>query len=164
MARPPLPLGTWGSITTDKFRDHGGNTRGVIATGPSKATAEGALRDILATRTASAGELVTAETRLIDLANLWIKITLRHRGMLYSIGIGRTHTGTRVIVLSRTSTSGSSTLPPANSSASSSWTHPSATKAPDAHPAPPAEKRRRAEPTSIGFGPPRCLETSHRSG
>ena len=27
------------------------------------------------------------------------KITLRHGGQLYSIGIGRTHTGTRVIVL-----------------------------------------------------------------
>lgn len=54
--------------------------------------------------------------------------------------------------------------PPANPcSASSSSTHPSATKAPDTHQAPPAE-RRRAEPTSIGFGPPGCLETSHRCG
>ena len=83
MARPPLPLGTWGTITTEKirdgsyraltrFRDHDGNTRRVTATGPSKAAAERALRDALATRTAPAGELVTAETRLIDLADLWI--------------------------------------------------------------------------------------------
>lgn len=83
MARPPLPLGTWGTITTDRiregsyraltrFRDHDGNTRRVTATGPSKAAAERALRDALGTRTAPAGELVTAETRLIDLATLWI--------------------------------------------------------------------------------------------
>ena len=83
MARPPLPLGTWGTITTERiregsyraltrFRDHDGNTRRVTATGPSKAAAERALRDVLARRTAPAGELVTAETRLIDLARLWI--------------------------------------------------------------------------------------------
>jgi hypothetical protein len=29
------------------------------------------------------------------------KVTLRYQGRLYSIGIGRTHTGTRVIVLSQ---------------------------------------------------------------
>jgi hypothetical protein len=80
---PPLPLGTWGTITTEKirdgsyraltrFRDTDGNTRRVTATGPSKAAAERALRDVLGTRTAPAGELLTAETRLIDLANLWI--------------------------------------------------------------------------------------------
>ena len=83
MARPPLPLGTWGTITTEKirdgsfraltrFRDHDGNTRRVTATGSSKAAAERALRDVLAMRTAPAGELITIETRLIDLANLWI--------------------------------------------------------------------------------------------
>jgi hypothetical protein len=83
MARPPLPLGTWGTITTEKirdgsyraltrFRDTDGNTRRVTATGPSKAAAERALRDVLGTRTAPAGEFITAETRLIDLAKLWI--------------------------------------------------------------------------------------------
>jgi hypothetical protein len=83
MARPPLPLGTWGTITTEKirdgsyraltrFRDTDGNTRRVTATGPSKAAAERALRDVLGTRTAPAGELLTAHTRLIDLANQWI--------------------------------------------------------------------------------------------
>jgi integrase len=83
MARPPLPLGTWGTINTEKirdgsyraltrFRDTDGHTRRVTATGPSKAAAERALRDVLGTRTAPAGELLTAETRLIDLANLWI--------------------------------------------------------------------------------------------
>jgi integrase len=83
MARPPLPLGTWGSITTEKIRDGGyraltrfrdtdGHTRRVTATGQSKAKAERALRDVLGKRTAPAGELVTTETRLTDLANLWI--------------------------------------------------------------------------------------------
>jgi hypothetical protein len=83
MARPPLPLGTWGTITTEKirddsyraltrFRDTDANTRRVTATGRSKAAAERALRDVLGTRTAPAGELLTAETRLIDLANQWI--------------------------------------------------------------------------------------------
>ena len=83
MARPPLPLGTWGTITTERtqggwyraltrFRDHDGTTRRVTATGPTRAAAERALRDILATRTTPAGELVTAETRLVDLATLWI--------------------------------------------------------------------------------------------
>lgn len=83
MARPPLPLGTWGTVTTERirdgryraltrFRDHDGNTRRVTATGSSKATAERALREALARRSAPAGELITAETRLNDLANLWI--------------------------------------------------------------------------------------------
>lgn len=83
MARPPLPLGTWGTITTDKvrdgsfraltrYRDHDGHTRRVTATGGSKAAAERALRELLAERSAPAGELITAETRLIDLAAVWI--------------------------------------------------------------------------------------------
>ena len=83
MARPPLPLGTWGTITTEKvrdgsfraltrYRDHDGHTRRVTATGTSKAGAERALREVLAERSAPAGELITAETRLIDLAGSWI--------------------------------------------------------------------------------------------
>src|SRR3954447_6823096 len=83
MARPPLPLGTWGTITTEeirdgsfraltRFRDTEGNTRRASAAGPSKAAAGRALRDVLGKRTAAAGELITAETRLIGLAPLWI--------------------------------------------------------------------------------------------
>src|SRR3954467_14616587 len=83
MARPALPLGTWGTIKTEKthaggyraltrFRDQDGNTPRVTATGPRKSAAERALRDVLGTRTAPAGELLTAETRLIDLASQWI--------------------------------------------------------------------------------------------
>jgi hypothetical protein len=51
MARPPLPLGAWGTITTEKIRDGNdraltrfrgsdGNTRRVTATGTSKPAAE----------------------------------------------------------------------------------------------------------------------------
>lgn len=83
MGRPPLPLGTWGTITTAKvrdgtyrslarFRDHDGRTRRVTATGPSKAAAERGLREVLAQRTPPGGDLVTAETRLVDLADQWI--------------------------------------------------------------------------------------------
>jgi hypothetical protein len=48
------------------------------------------------------------------------KLTLRLGGRLHHIGIGRTHARTRVLSSSRTSTSASSTPPPANSSANSS--------------------------------------------
>jgi len=64
---------------------------------------------------------------------------------------------------STTSTSASSTPQPASSSANSPPTQPSDTKAPANRPAPPA-KPKTAEPTTIGFGRPRCPETSHRSG
>ena len=83
MARPPLPLGSWGTITTEKvrpgvyrsltrYRDADGHTRRVSATGSSKAVAERALREILADRATLAGELITAETRLSALAELWL--------------------------------------------------------------------------------------------
>ena len=45
------------------------------------------------------------------------KVTLRHGGRLYSIGIGRTHARTRVLVWFTTATSASSTPPPVSSSA-----------------------------------------------
>lgn len=83
MTRPPLPLGTWGAITTERmtsgsyraltrFRDHDGITRRVTATGPSKSAAQRALRDVLAERTTPIGELVSADSRLIDIAQLWL--------------------------------------------------------------------------------------------
>jgi hypothetical protein len=51
-------------------------------------------------------------------------VTLRHHGRLHHIGIGRTHARTTSCSWSRTSTSGSSTPPPANSSANWSSTPP----------------------------------------
>lgn len=84
MARPPLPLGSWGTITTEKvrsgvyrsltrYRDADGHTRRVSATGSSKAAAERALREILADRATSAGELIISETRLSVLAMVWLE-------------------------------------------------------------------------------------------
>ena len=55
-----------------RLRDHDGGSRRVTATGPSKAAAERALRGALASRTAPAGELITADMQLINLADLWI--------------------------------------------------------------------------------------------
>src|SRR6476661_7423196 len=77
MARPPLPLGTWGTITTEKirdgnyraltrFRDTDGNTRRVTATGPSKAAAERALRDILVLPSVGGLKLREATTGRLD--------------------------------------------------------------------------------------------------
>ena len=55
-----------------RFRDKDGKTRAVTATGTSKAAAERALREAWARAPRQQVSSITAETRLIDLANLWI--------------------------------------------------------------------------------------------
>lgn len=83
MARPPLPLGSWGAISTDRvrpgvyramarFRDFDGHTRRVTATATSKAAAERALRALLAERARPGGEEITPDTRLHELARYWL--------------------------------------------------------------------------------------------
>src|SRR5688572_8976116 len=83
MARPPLPLGSWGAISTDRvrpgvyramarFRDFDGHTRRVTATASSKAAAERALRALLAERARPGGEEITPDTRLHELARYWL--------------------------------------------------------------------------------------------
>ena len=83
MARPPLPLGSWGAISTDRvrpgvyramarFRDFDGHTRRVTATASSKAAAERALRGLLAERARPRGEEITSDTRLHELARYWL--------------------------------------------------------------------------------------------
>lgn len=83
MARPPLPLGSWGTITTERmpsgkyralarFRETDGHTRRVTATGPRKSAATNALREVMAQRTETLGALLTAATRLKDLADQWL--------------------------------------------------------------------------------------------
>ena len=77
MSRPPLPIGTWGSISTSiertdkekpvayrskaKFRDHDGHIRVVSAFGKNKTAAERALLKKLQDRakTNQSGELTT---------------------------------------------------------------------------------------------------------
>ncbi|NDK91765.1 site-specific integrase [Gordonia desulfuricans] len=85
MARPPLPLGTWGKITRTqvapgrwraraRYRDYDGRTRPVERFGASGAKAERALLDALAERDRTSGSVVdiTRKTRLADLADLWL--------------------------------------------------------------------------------------------
>ncbi len=84
MARPPLPVGTWGVIRRSElapgrwmadtlFRDFDGRTRRVERRGSTGAQAEQSLRNYLRTRSRAAqlGEL-TGETRLREAAALWL--------------------------------------------------------------------------------------------
>ncbi|AFR47973.1 tyrosine-type recombinase/integrase [Gordonia sp. KTR9] len=85
MARPPLPLGTWGKIgrtqiapgrwrARARYRDHDGKTRTVERFGTSGARAERALLDALAQRRRPGGSVVdiTRATRISELAALWL--------------------------------------------------------------------------------------------
>ncbi|WP_410788622.1 hypothetical protein [Kribbella sp. C-35] len=91
MSRPPLPIGTWGSISTKviktdkngkpvkhqsqtKFRDHDGHVRQVSAVGTSKTGAENALKKKLQdrARTNQSGEL-TAMHKVNHLLEVWEK-------------------------------------------------------------------------------------------
>lgn len=84
VGRPPLPVGTWGSIATRqesngrysarcRFRDFDGETRKVTAFGKSGAEAERRLRASLQDRAQPAGENVTADTRLEAVVALWLR-------------------------------------------------------------------------------------------
>lgn len=85
MARPPLPLGTWGAITRTetapgqwraraKYRDWDGRTRTVERFGGSGAKAEAALKVALRDRArpAAAPADVTRDTNLADLGTIWL--------------------------------------------------------------------------------------------
>ena len=91
MSRPPLPIGTWGSISTRvekadakgkpvrylskaNFRDHDGHVRDVTAFGKTKTAAERALLKKLQdrARTNQSGQL-TAMPKINHLLDLWKK-------------------------------------------------------------------------------------------
>jgi integrase len=83
MARPPLPIGTWGNIRTEKlaanrhvararFRDYDGTTRDVEATGITGPAAIRALQAKLRDRIAPNDDEITRETRVNTLADLWL--------------------------------------------------------------------------------------------
>lgn len=84
MARPPLPLGTWGTITRKelptgtwearaRYRDWDGNTRQVRATGPTGASAERTLTERLRDRSrAGTGDELTRDSTISQLADYWI--------------------------------------------------------------------------------------------
>jgi hypothetical protein len=91
VARPPLPVGTWGNIRTEKlapnrycararFRDYDGKTRDVEATGTTGPAAVRALKEKLRDRVAPNDDEITRETYVSTLAKLWIdEITAEER-------------------------------------------------------------------------------------
>ncbi len=83
MARQSLPLGTYGRITSKqqpngswrawtRYRDEDGLTRTVQKFGPTKGKAEDTLREALKKRDGSRGGLITRDTKLVELADLWL--------------------------------------------------------------------------------------------
>lgn len=81
MARPPLPLETHGKInrTTHNgkpaarayYRDSDGVTRKMLRTGKTPAAAENALKEALRDRLAPAGDLITRDSTIDELAAAW---------------------------------------------------------------------------------------------
>jgi integrase len=83
MARPPLPVGTWGSISRKqagpkqwvayaRFRDYDGVTRNVERAGATGPAAENALRAALRDRARLPSEEITPETRLARVCDEWL--------------------------------------------------------------------------------------------
>jgi integrase len=91
MARPILPIGTWGKIRTEKlgpnrfcararFRDYDGTTRDIEATDTTGPAAIRALKVKLRDRTTPTDDEINRETRISKLAELWIEeITAEER-------------------------------------------------------------------------------------
>lgn len=85
MPRPPLVLETWGKIrrstkngvhaATANYRDSDGVTRKMMRTGPTPAAAERNLVQAMKERLAPAGEDLTLETKVADLAGKWLAET-----------------------------------------------------------------------------------------
>ncbi|WP_295851308.1 tyrosine-type recombinase/integrase [uncultured Microbacterium sp.] len=84
MARPPMPVGTWGAVNRvqlgpgqwvarARFRDYDGVTRIVERGGASGQKAENALKEALRDRARLPGEDLTPETRLSRVAEEWTK-------------------------------------------------------------------------------------------
>ncbi|MGW5312965.1 tyrosine-type recombinase/integrase [Nocardia thailandica] len=84
MPRAPLPIGAYGKITSrqqkngswrasTRYRDQDGITRPVHRFGSTRGRAESALRTALMARSGGQSEsLITRETRLAELAELWL--------------------------------------------------------------------------------------------
>ena len=97
MARPELPIGTWGKIRTEKldlnrfcararFRDYDGKTRDIEATDTTGPAAIRALKVKLRDRTTPNDDEITRDTRIGTLAELWIdEVTAEERLMPQTI-------------------------------------------------------------------------------
>jgi len=84
MARPPLPIGSWGRIARQqlgprqwvaraRYRDDDGATRKVEARGKSGAEAERNLIAALGRRGSARADEITAETRMSALVDYWLR-------------------------------------------------------------------------------------------
>jgi integrase len=84
MARPAMPVGTWGKIRTEKlgpnrfcararFRDYDGKTRDVEATGPTGPAAVRALKVKLRDRTTPSDGEISRDTLVGTLGDRWIE-------------------------------------------------------------------------------------------
>ena len=80
--RPPLPVGTWGDVTTHptrsgrwearaRFRDHDGRTRQVRRTATTPRAAKAALTTALRDRGRTHGQDLTADSTLTAAATMW---------------------------------------------------------------------------------------------
>ncbi|ANC31472.1 tyrosine-type recombinase/integrase [Isoptericola dokdonensis] len=81
--RPPLPIGTWGEISTRRlpsgawqakarYRDYDGRTRAVTRSGQTEAAAKRALRTDLAQRTPPVLDEISDRSRLSAVAEVWL--------------------------------------------------------------------------------------------
>jgi hypothetical protein len=109
MARPPTPSARGVPFTPSKCVEactdhaHGsatrmGRPRLVSATGTTRAAAERALQQVPATRTAPTGDLITADTRLAKLADLWLTF-LRAEGRIEQTTVNEYERVLRRVVL-----------------------------------------------------------------
>ncbi|MDO3395837.1 MULTISPECIES: tyrosine-type recombinase/integrase [Nocardioides] len=85
MARPPLPIGTFGTITTKevrpgvyrartRFRDFDGVTREIKGTARSAAAAVRELKVKIADRSAPSGDLIGPDMRISQVADIWLSL------------------------------------------------------------------------------------------
>src|SRR6266508_3104355 len=109
MARPPLPIGTWGKIRTEKlgpnrfcartrFRDYDGKTRDVEATGTTGPAAVRALKGKLRDRATPNDDEITRETYISTLAKLWTEeVTAEERVVPQTINNYETSLRTSIV-------------------------------------------------------------------
>lgn len=85
MARPPLPIRTYGSISVEvvrpgvfrartRYRDLDGVTRQVKGTGRSEAAATRELKTKLADRNSPSGDLIKPDMRINQVAEIWMSL------------------------------------------------------------------------------------------
>jgi len=109
MARPSLPIGTYGNIRTEtlganrfcaraRFRDYDGKARDVEATGTTGPAAVRALKERLRDRATPNDDEITRETFVSKLAELWVdEILAEERVTLQTVDRYRTSLRTAIL-------------------------------------------------------------------